>query len=101
MNNKKLIVGIAAGVAAMAVVGVILKRKGKLDGVSAKADALGHDLKDRFQSVKESAKRKYDEVVLKGGDIAEQLGKSKKSNTVTTNTNTANANKNKVADTMA
>ncbi|GGB65554.1 hypothetical protein GCM10007424_01850 [Flavobacterium suaedae] len=80
MSNKKLILGIAAGVAAMAAVGIVLKRKGYLDGVSEKADELGHDLKDKFNNVKESAKKRFNEVVQKGEDLASKA-KEHKANT--------------------
>jgi ABC-type uncharacterized transport system involved in gliding motility auxiliary subunit len=73
MSNKKLIIGIAAGVAALAVVGIILKRKGYLDGVIEKAEELGTDLADKYQNVKESAKKKFDEVVQKGGELADKV----------------------------
>ncbi|MGQ2983771.1 hypothetical protein [Flavobacterium sp.] len=73
MSNKKLIIGIAAGVAALAVVGIILKRKGYLDGVISKAEELGSDLADKYETVKETAKKKFDEVVQKGGEIAEKV----------------------------
>ncbi len=76
MSNTKVIVGVAAGVAALAVVGLVLKRKGHLDGLSEKVDDLSRDLKDRFKNVKESAKKKFDEVVQKGGDIAEKTQKT-------------------------
>ena len=68
-----MILGIAAGVAALAVVGIILKRKGYLDGVIDKAEALSGDLADKYQSVKETARKKFDEVVNKGGEIADKL----------------------------
>ena len=57
MSNKKLILGIAAGVAALAVVGIILKRKGYLDGVIEKAEEFGSDIADKYSNVKESAKK--------------------------------------------
>lgn len=62
MSNKKLILGVAAGVAALAVVGVICKRKGYFDGLGEKAEDLGHNLKDKFNTLKDSAKKKYEEV---------------------------------------
>lgn len=68
-----MILGIAAGVAALAVVGLICKRKGYLDGFCEKAEELGEDLKDKYKSVKESARQKFDEVVQKGGEIADKL----------------------------
>lgn len=73
MSNKKLILGVAAGVAALAVVGIILKRKGHLDGIIDKAEELSGDLADKYANVKESARKKFDEVVQKGGEIADRL----------------------------
>lgn len=73
MSNKKLILGIAAGVAALAVVGVICKRKGYLDTWCDKAEELGDDLKDKYRNVKESARKRFDEVMQKGGEIADKM----------------------------
>ncbi|KOS05973.1 hypothetical protein AM493_07935 [Flavobacterium akiainvivens] len=72
MSNKKLIIGIAAGVAALAVIGIIAKRKGYLDGAIEKAEEFGSNVKDKFNSAKEAARKKYDEVMHKGGEIAEK-----------------------------
>ena len=84
MSNKKLILGIAAGVAALAVVGVILKRKGYLDGMMDKAGELSGGLADKYQNMKEKARQKFDEVVQKGGDIADKLtGHSEDGSTAT------------------
>jgi len=60
MSNKKLILGVAAGVAALAVVGVIAKRRGYLDNLSN--SEFGTSLKDKLSSVKETARKKFDEV---------------------------------------
>jgi len=73
MSNKKLILGIAAGAAALAVVAVVLKRKGYLDGVIEKAEGFGGEIADKYQSVKETARKKYDEVLHKGGEIADKI----------------------------
>lgn len=73
MSNKKLVIGIAAGVAALAVIGIIAKRKGYLDGAIEKAEEFGANIKDKFNSAKEAARQKYDEVVSKGGEIAEKV----------------------------
>lgn len=89
MSNKKLIIGIAAGVAALAVVGIILKRKGHLDGIIGKAEELGSDLADKYESVKESARKKFDEVVQKGGEIADKVT-GHASETASTNTAAGN-----------
>ncbi|MCR5862881.1 hypothetical protein LRS05_12390 [Flavobacterium sp. J372] len=95
MSNKKLILGIAAGVAALAVVGVVCKRKGYFDGFSGKADEFGTNLKDKFAGIKESAKQKFDEVVQKGGEIADKIthhSDSQTSNTQTAGKSTAGRN---------
>ena len=76
MSNKKLILGIAAGAAALAVVAVVLKRKGYLDGVIEKAEGFGEEIADKYQSVKETARKKYDEVIQKGGEIADKIKSS-------------------------
>ncbi|WP_159799951.1 hypothetical protein [Flavobacterium sp. MK4S-17] len=90
MSNKKLVLGIAAGVAALAVVGVICKRKGYFDGFSDKAEELGSNLKDKFRSVKDSAKKRFDEVVHKGEDIAGTLSKAENASGKTTAGTTTN-----------
>ena len=72
MSNKKVILGIAAGVAALAVVGVICKRKGYFDGIIDKAGELGEDIADKYKSAKETARKKFDEVVQKGTEIADK-----------------------------
>lgn len=73
MSNKKLIIGVAAGVAALAVTAIILKRKGYLDGIGEKCDELGAEIKDKYRSAKETARRKFDEVVNKGGELADKV----------------------------
>ena len=89
MSNKKLIVGIAAGVAALAVVGVICKRKGYFDGIIDRAGEFGEEFADKFQSVKETARKKFDDVVHKGGEIAD---KAKSAADTATNGATNNSN---------
>lgn len=73
MSNKKVILGVVAGVAALAVVGIILKRRGHLDGIIGKAEELGNDLADKYSNIKESARKKFDEVIEKGGEIADKI----------------------------
>lgn len=72
MSNKKLILGIAAGVAALAVVGVVLKRRGHLDNLGERAEEFGGSLKDKLASLKETAKSKFDDLKQKGGEYAEE-----------------------------
>lgn len=76
MSNTKVVAGVAAGVAALAVVGIVLKKKGHLDGLSAKADELGSDIKERFISVKESARKRFDEIAQKGRETTEVAPKA-------------------------
>lgn len=73
MNNKKVIIGVAAGVAALAVAAIILKRKGYLDGLTEKAEELGGKIKDKYASFKETAGKKLDEAVQKGTEIADKM----------------------------
>lgn len=73
MSNKKVIIGIAAGVAALAVTALILKRKGYLDGLSEKAEEFGEKIKDKYASIKETAGKKFDEAVQKGEEIASRV----------------------------
>ncbi len=80
--------GIAAGVAALAVVGMICKKKGYLDGFMDKAEDLSVELKDKYKNVKESARKKFDEVVQKGGEIADKI----KSHSEITETKTSQGN---------
>jgi hypothetical protein len=100
MSNKKLILGIAAGVAALAVVGVVCKKRGYFDNLSTGDFATG--IKDKFAGVKETAKKKFDDVVSKGGDIADKFtghsdnaaDKAGKENTAAGKNNTGNAGTN-------
>jgi hypothetical protein len=94
MSNKKLILGIAAGVAALAVVGVVCKRRGYFDGFSEKADEFGANLKDKFAGIKESAKQKFDEVVQKGGEIADKITHHNDTQTSAGKTSAATTGKN-------
>lgn len=89
MSNKKLILGIAAGAAALAVVGVILKRKGYLDNISERADEFGAKLTDKFGTLKESAKKKFDDVVHKGEELADKYAHTTQD---TTSSSSASAN---------
>ncbi len=91
MSNKKLILGIAAGVAALAVVGVVCKRKGYFDGLGEKAEDLGHNLKDKFNTLKDSAKKKYEEVTGHSADAATAQTSKNATNTGNAGINPATA----------
>ncbi|MXN92487.1 hypothetical protein GR160_14755 [Flavobacterium sp. Sd200] len=89
MSNKKLIIGVAAGVATLAVVGIILKRKGYLDGIIEKAEGYGEEIAEKYKSVKETARQKFDEAIQKGTEIADRI-KSGESTSAAINNATAN-----------
>jgi hypothetical protein len=94
MSNKKLILGIAAGVAALAVVGIVLKRKGYLDGVIEKAEEFSGEIADKYSGIKETARKKFDEVVQKGTEIADKYksdGATAAKDAATGTTNSATA----------
>lgn len=80
MSNKKVIIGVAAGVAALAVTALILKRKGYLDGLTEKAEEFGEKIKDKYASLKETAGKKFDEAVHKGEEIAERVKSNAEAN---------------------
>lgn len=80
MSNKKVIIGVAAGVAALAVTALILKRKGYLDGLSEKAEEFGERIKDKYASIKETAGKKFDEAVQKGEEIAGKVKSNAEAN---------------------
>ncbi len=81
MSNKKVIIGVAAGVAALAVTAIILKRKGYLDGIADKATDFGKKLKNRYNDTKEDAHKKIDDIVSKSNQIADKAASEIKSAT--------------------
>ncbi len=68
MTNKKVVLGVAAGVAALAVAGVICKRKGYFDNIST--GSLG----SKLSSLKDTAKQKLDSVMGHSSDNTEMAG---------------------------
>ena len=74
MSNKKLILGIAAGVAALAVAGVICKKKGLIDfdSICDKAGDLASNVKDKFNNLKDSAGKELDAAIDTGKKYAEK-----------------------------
>lgn len=81
MSNKKVILGVAAGVAALAVTAIILKRKGYFDGLGEKAEELGSELKDKYRNAKDGARKKIDEIIHKSNEIADRAATEVKSAT--------------------
>lgn len=81
MSNKKVILGVAAGVAALAITAIILKRKGYLDGVAEKATDFGKKIKDKYRDTKDDAHKRIDEIVSKSNQIADKAASEIKSAT--------------------
>lgn len=81
MSNKKVILGVAAGVAALAVTAIILKRKGYFDGLGEKAEELGSEIKDKYRNAKDGARKKIDEIMHKSNEIADRAATEVKSAT--------------------
>ncbi|KQS47661.1 MAG: hypothetical protein JNM71_13570 [Flavobacterium lindanitolerans] len=72
MTNKKLILGIAAGVAALAVVGIICNKKGYINFGSMldKAGDMAGKVKDTLGKIKDSAVAEADSVIQESKNIA-------------------------------
>lgn len=64
MSNKKLILGVAAGVAALAVVGLIVaKKKSKKGQLCAKAEEAKDNFKSKLQELKKKATREFNSTL--------------------------------------
>lgn len=72
MKNKNLILGIAAGVAALAVVGIICNKKGYINFNSMldKAGDIAGKVKDSLGKVKDSAIAEAGNMIQEGKNIA-------------------------------
>ncbi|OYQ37239.1 hypothetical protein CHU92_08590 [Flavobacterium cyanobacteriorum] len=70
MSNKKVILGVAAGVAALAVAGVICKRKGYFDNLST--GNWGSNLKNKLNNLKDTAMQKMGSESGNGGETNTQ-----------------------------
>jgi len=72
MKNKNLIIGIAAGVAALAVVGIICNKKGYINFGSMldKAGDIAEKVKGSLSKIKDAAVSEADTVIQEGKNIA-------------------------------
>lgn len=72
MKNKNLIIGIAAGVAALAVVGVICNKKGYINFGSMldKAGDIAGKVKGSLGKIKEAAVAEADTMIQEGKNMA-------------------------------
>lgn len=70
MSNKKLILGVAAGVAALAIVGVLVaKKKSKKGQLSARADEAKENFSAKLQELKKKAKREFHNSLEDGENL--------------------------------
>lgn len=71
MSNKKLILGVAAGVAALAVVGVLVaNKKSKKNKLSAKAEEAKDNFRSKLQDLKKKATREFNSTLEDGENLA-------------------------------
>ena len=71
MSNKKLILGVAARVAALAVVGVLVaKKKSKKNKLSAKAEEAKDNFRSKLQDLKKKATREFNSTLEDGENLA-------------------------------
>ncbi len=71
MSSKKLVLGIAAGVAALAIVGLIIaKKKSKKNQFSKKADEARDSFKSKLNELQRKAKREFNSALEDGESLA-------------------------------
>lgn len=72
MKNKNLVIGIAAGVAALAVVGIICNKKGYINFGSMldKAGDIAGKVKGSLGKIKDAAVAEADTMIQEGKNIA-------------------------------
>lgn len=70
--NKKLIIGIATGVAVAAAVGILIakKKKSKKQGFLDKADDLSNNFRSKLNNLQKKAQKEFRQVVENGEEYA-------------------------------
>jgi len=70
MSNKKLILGVAAGVAALAVVGILIaKKKSKKNQLSGRAEEAKDNFKAKLQELQKKAKKEFNSTLEDGENL--------------------------------
>lgn len=70
MSNKKLILGVAAGVAALAVVGILVaKKKSKKNKLSGKAEEAKDNFRSKLQELKKKATKEFNSTLEDGENL--------------------------------
>lgn len=71
MSNKKLILGVAAGVAALAVVGILVaKKKSKKNQLSSKASEAKDNFRSKLQDLKKKATKEFNNTLQDSENLA-------------------------------
>lgn len=72
MSNKKVVLGVAAGVAALAVVGLLLvkKKKSKKAQLSEKAQDAKDNFKSKLNEWQRKAKKEFNSTLEEGENVA-------------------------------
>lgn len=71
MSNKKLILGVAAGVAALAVVGVLIaKKKSRKNQLSSKASEAKDNFRSKLQELKKKATKEFNSTLENSENLA-------------------------------
>lgn len=71
MSNKKVVLGIAAGVAALAVVGLLVtKKKSKKEKFADAAKDAKDNFRSKLQELQRKAKKEFNSAVEDNGSIA-------------------------------
>ncbi|NMH27795.1 hypothetical protein [Flavobacterium silvaticum] len=72
MKDKRIIAGVAIGVAALAAVGILLayKKKSKKDKFLSAADDAANRFKGKLSSLERKARKEYKNLVHEGEDLA-------------------------------
>ena len=80
MNSKHIIVGMLAGVAAGAILGILFapdKGSNTRKLISKNGEDLAETIKEKFNDFLETMSDKFDQTKENVADIAEQYGKTK------------------------
>lgn len=71
MSNKKIIIGVAAGVAAITAIGILLyKNRSKKAKYIDAAEDVADQFRNKLNSLQRKAKKEYKNIVEDGEDFA-------------------------------
>lgn len=70
MNNKKIVAGVAIGVAALTVAGILAYRRSKKSNVQNAAGDYSDQFNRKLSSLQRKAKKEYKQIVEDGEEFA-------------------------------